>query len=101
MKDQKALLKNLRDKYKKDFAALSAQYLNRPLAEQEEVLKGIHPYAEEMANAFGVAGDFTGQYQSSDLLKERRDWRGIIVVGVLCLVFGVLIKLHGFPIRKD
>ena len=49
VKDKKALLKNLRDKYKKDFAALSAQYLNRPLAEQEEVLKGIHPYAEEMA----------------------------------------------------
>lgn len=49
VKDQKALLKGLRDKYKKDFAALSAQYLNRPLAEQEEVLRGIHPYAEEMA----------------------------------------------------
>ena len=51
------------------------------------------PYAEEVANAFGVADRFAGQYQTSELLKERRDWGGIIGLTLACGIIAAGVAL--------
>ncbi len=51
------------------------------------------PYAQEIAKAFGLAEQFVGKYQSSELSKERRDWSGIIGLTLLVATFAVGVLL--------
>ena len=74
LKERKGQLKDLRDKYKEDFGALTKQYFNRPLAEQEQVLQGIRPYAEEMAR---VTKRFSEAYWERKLADNVLDFNDL------------------------
>ncbi|PTQ84507.1 DNA helicase/exodeoxyribonuclease V subunit A [Trichococcus patagoniensis] len=74
LKERKGQLKAMRDKYKDDFGDLTKQYFNRPLAEQEQVLNGIFPYAEEMAR---VTKRFSEAYWERKLADNVLDFNDL------------------------
>ncbi len=49
------------------------------------------PYAKDVAEAFGLADQFEGQYQVSDQLTERRDWSilGSLFFTLMVIVGGI------------
>ena len=84
------------------FNDLTIENMSRALTQEStlvakyDLIKALiaarRPYAEKMAGAFGIAEQFTGQFEPSSQLVERRDWRNIIrVIVVLVIVGGIII----------
>ena len=76
------------------FTDLTVENMSRTLTQEStlvakyDIVKALiaakRPYAKDVAETFGVTDLFEDQYQTSDLLQERRDWSQIIG-GILIL----------------
>ena len=53
------------------------------------LIAGRRPYAEGVAKTFGLSEQFAGRFQASELLKERRDWSGLLGLTLLIATFVV------------
>ena len=87
------------------FNDLNIENMSRALTQEStlvakyDIVKALiaakRPYAEEVSKAFGVAELFSGQFQPSSQLIERRDWRGIGGIILICIILAggiVMIK---------
>ncbi len=85
------------------FHELNIENMSRALTQEStlvakyDIVKALitakRPYAQEIAETFGVAGHFAGQFQPSTRLTERRDWSVIINTVVVCAILSVCIVL--------
>jgi hypothetical protein len=81
------------------FTDLTVENMSRALTQEStlvakyDIVKALiaakRPYAKDIAETFGLADLFEGQYQPSDLLRERRDWSQIVgVILILAMLIG-------------
>lgn len=87
------------------FKNLTIENMSRSLT-QESTLVANHdiinvliaakrPYAKELAEKFGVTTQFEGRYQTSELLRERRDWSQLLGGAVvIALVVGAYVLMR-------
>jgi hypothetical protein len=82
------------------FTNLSVENMSRALTQEStlvakyDIVKALivakRPYAQQVAEAFGVANQFAGTYKTSERLNERRDWSHIIgtilLIGMLAAI---------------
>lgn len=79
------------------FRDLTIENMSRVLTEESTLvakydivrllIAAKRPYANAVADMFGVSKDFAGKYQTSDSLRERRDWSVIAWTGVFSVAF--------------
>jgi hypothetical protein len=82
------------------FRDLTVENMSRALTQEStliakyDIVKAViaakRPYAQQLAEAYNIAGQFAGQYQTSDHLVERRDWSVALktLVSILVVVGG-------------
>lgn len=85
------------------FHDLTIENMSRALTQEStlvakyDIVKAMiaakRPYARQLAEAYNIAGQFEGQYETSPQLVERRDW-GLL----LKTVFGLLIVIGAWLI---
>lgn len=82
------------------FRDLTVENMSRALTQEStlvakyDIIKAViaakRPYAQQLAEAYNIADQFAGQYQTSDHLVERRDWSVTLktLVSILVVVGG-------------
>ncbi len=50
------------------------------------LIAGKRPYAQDVAESFGVTGHFAGQFQPSSRLTKHRDWSNMINLAGFCIL---------------
>lgn len=78
------------------FHDLTIENMSRALTQEStlvakyDIVKALitaqRPYAQVVAETFGVADHFAGQFQPSTLLVERRDWSVMLSMAGICVL---------------
>ena len=89
------------------FTNLSVENMSRALTQEStlvakyDIVKALiaakRPYAQQAANAFGIADQFAGTYATSENLKERRNWSHIIGVILLAGMLAAIVRMRRSP----